>query len=248
MARSARRPEPAPEPHPAMAAAAAVGAAVARRPALAGGSTAFLVALAFVSANALWYQPFPHPDALFPTREMARGEAGPLVHETTILIERPQPAEGDPTTKAAQTVLKDLGLYQGTIDGLPGPATRDAVAAYQKAAGLPVTGMIDAALLEQLDTGATAAITPQPRPTQPAAAGEPIPARFEGEDSTAVDRIRKIQAGLREFGRKDVTIDGVVGTRTRAAIREFQALFGLKETGEPDEAVYAKMRQEHLID
>lgn len=248
MARSARRPEPLPEPpHPARAAAAAFGAAVARRPALAGGSTAFLVALAFVSANALWYQPFPHPGAWFPTREIARGDSEPPVSETTILIERPAAAKGDPTTKAVQTVLKELNLYQGTVDGLPGPATKDAVEAYQKAVGLPVTGIIDAALLEQLDGDATAAITPEPRPAEPVAA-EPIPARFEGEDSTAVDRVRKIQAGLREFGRKDVTIDGVVGARTRAAILEFQALFGLKQTGEPDEAIYAKMRQEHLID
>ncbi|TGR62427.1 peptidoglycan-binding protein, partial [Mesorhizobium sp. M2D.F.Ca.ET.223.01.1.1] len=27
------------------------------------------------------------------------------------------------------------------------------------------------------------------------------------------------------------------------AIKEFQALFGLPETGEPDEAVYVKMRE-----
>ena len=35
----------------------------------------------------------------------------------------------------------------------------------------------------------------------------------------------------------------MVGARTKAAIREFQSLFGLPETGEPDEAVYAKMRE-----
>jgi peptidoglycan hydrolase-like protein with peptidoglycan-binding domain len=38
-------------------------------------------------------------------------------------------------------------------------------------------------------------------------------------------------------------IDGVIGSRTQAALREFQSLFGLPETGQPDQAVYAKMKE-----
>ncbi len=41
---------------------------IARNPTLVGGSTAFLVALSFVSANALWYQPHAHSGAFFATR------------------------------------------------------------------------------------------------------------------------------------------------------------------------------------
>ena len=50
----------------------ATGEMVARNPAIAGGSTAFLVALCFVSANALWYQPHFYDGAFFATREAAR--------------------------------------------------------------------------------------------------------------------------------------------------------------------------------
>lgn len=53
----------------------------------------------------------------------------------------------------------------------------------------------------------------------------------------------KIQAGLKAFGNDGIEIDGVPGARTKSAIREFQALFGLPETGEPDPAVYVKMRE-----
>jgi peptidoglycan hydrolase-like protein with peptidoglycan-binding domain len=53
----------------------------------------------------------------------------------------------------------------------------------------------------------------------------------------------KIQAGLKAFGNDKIEIDGVMGNRTRAAIREFQSLFGLPVTGEPSEEVYAKMRE-----
>jgi len=56
-------------------------------------------------------------------------------------------------------------------------------------------------------------------------------------------QIMKLQAGLRAFGNEGIEVDGIVGARTRAAIHEFQSLFGLPETGEPDEALYAKMRE-----
>jgi peptidoglycan hydrolase-like protein with peptidoglycan-binding domain len=56
-------------------------------------------------------------------------------------------------------------------------------------------------------------------------------------------RIVKIQAGLKAFGNDDMQLDGVVGARTKAAIKEFQSLFGLPQTGEPDEVVYVKMRE-----
>lgn len=251
MARSAKRPERAPQPgNPALTAAAAVGAVMARNPALVGGSTAFLVALSFVSANALWYQPYAHPGAFFSTRAIERGGIEQPLPETTILIERPEPAprqiDGDPVTKAVQAVLKELNLYHGSVDGLTGPNTRKAVEAYQKTVGMPITGQIDDELLKQLDTTPTAAITPKQRPAQPTPK-EPLPARFDGEDASAAERIKKIQAGLREFGNKDIKIDGMMGARTRSAITEFQSIFGLKQTGEPDEAVYAKMRKEKLI-
>jgi peptidoglycan hydrolase-like protein with peptidoglycan-binding domain len=258
MARSAKRPEPARSRLRPAAAASALGGVIARNPALVGGSTAFLVALSFVSANALWYQPFAHPGAFFSTRMVERSAAEPPVNETTIHIERPEPepaprqVAGDPTTKAVQTVLKELNLYDGTVDGLSGPGTRRAVEAYQRTVGLPVTGTIDAKLLEQLDTGPTAAITPQPRPANaPATAKEPSPERFQREEkkpeAASADRIRQIQSGLREFGNKDIDVDGLMGARTRNAIMEFQALFGLKKTGQPDDAVYKKMKKEGLI-
>ena len=54
MARSARLPEPDDEPAGLLRLGAVyLGAAIARNPMLVGGATAFLVALSYVSANAL---------------------------------------------------------------------------------------------------------------------------------------------------------------------------------------------------
>lgn len=248
MTRSAKRREKAYRRDGAVqAGAVAVGHFVSRNPTLVGGSTAFLVALFYVSANALWYQPHAHTGAFFATRDFA----GPLLPmpddtETTINIERAQPAppkpRPDPVVEQVQGILKDLDMYEGEVDGLAGPNTRKAIEDYRKLVGLPVSGGIDDALLEQLGARpTTAAIAPSPAPRQ--AATDVAPVAQAGSDPY----VMKIQAGLKAFGNDDIDIDGVVGTRTKAAIKEFQALFGLPETGEPDKAVFAKMKEAGLI-
>ena len=45
----------------------------------------------------------------------------------------------------AQVVLDRLGFTPGVVDGKPGLSTRNAVAGFQEANGLPVTGQLDAA-------------------------------------------------------------------------------------------------------
>lgn len=246
MARSAKRRKPAPRSSVFKGAAAAVGSKISDNPIMVGGSTAFLVTFFFVSANALWYQPFPHAGAFFATRSLGSFPPPQIDEpETTINIERPEvvPAApaGDPIVKQVQGILKELNFYTGTVDGLQGPNTQKAIADYQRKVGLAGTGAIDNALLDQLGaTPTTAAVLPQPAPradvTNAIAAKPPA--------ATDVDaRILKVQAGLKAFGNADIQLDGVVGARTVAAIKEFQSLFGLPVTGQPDPVVYAKMRE-----
>ena len=141
--------------------------------------------------------------------------------------------------------LKDLGFYSGTVDGISGPATQKAIEAYRRKVGLP-GGAIDAALLDQLGAApTTGAIVPSPAPR--ATAGDKANPAPQGAQS-ADARIVKIQAGLKAFGNDDIKLDGVIGARTKAAIKEFQSLFGLPVTGEPDQVVYAKMREIGLTD
>lgn len=247
------------------------GGAIARNPMIAGGSTAFFVALAFVTANAVWYQPHQHPGAFFATREpvgslapMPRPEPRPAdepqVRDTTILIERESTASvpsADPQVRTVQEVLRDLKLYAGTVDGLAGPQTAQAVQAYQQLVGLEATGKIDTALLSQLGAGAAQAKPEEISPAalvsaNPAEGLPPLPQPRPGGslEPTQVaaahpgdPHIMRIQAGLKAFGNDGIELDGRMGPKTRGAIREFQSLFGLPETGEPDAIVYAKMRE-----
>jgi hypothetical protein len=56
----------------------------------------------------------------------------------------------DPTVSAVQTELTQLGFYNGPIDGIYGPATRDAVAKYQISKNLDVNGSLSAQTLQSL--------------------------------------------------------------------------------------------------
>ena len=255
MARSAKQPKAVKRRSNAFQdGAIAVGGMISRNPVLVGGSTAFLVTLFYVSANALWYQPFPHAGAFFATRNF-QGLAHSAVDEpeTTINIVRPNaapaPMKGDPVVEQVQGILKDLDFYSGTVDGISGPNTRKAIQAYQQKVGLNASGEIDALLLDQLGATPKTASVPKPQPRPDTQAAVPVSLQTNSGQANAAPtqgpdpRIVKIQAGLKAFGNDDMQLDGVVGSRTKAAIKEFQSLFGLPQTGEPDEIVYVKMRE-----
>lgn len=253
------------------------------------------VAITFsvVAANALFYQPHAHQGAMFDTSknvavtEPAEIKPNKVVGKTLEqeVAELPQIAP-QPTSKAqstnivavdpqrakvrmVQTVLKELSIYDGKIDGLSGPQTRGAIATYQKIIGLPETGEIDRALLAQL-SGQTAgnapiiaqntepqsdaditvaSITPTPRPTKIDDVGalierapvSPTTGPTTGDDASKA-MIKQLQAGLRQFDNPDITVDGIQGSKTTAALKLFQETFHLKVTGQADEAVFQKMR------
>jgi peptidoglycan hydrolase-like protein with peptidoglycan-binding domain len=226
---------------------AAVGGGIAQNPLTVGGGTAFLVALSFISANALWYQPHFHAGAFFHTRDVVSGRRAihpppPAADGTRAAAQSPSP---DPTVGKVQSALSALHLYGGAVDGVDGPQTRGAIEDYRKSVGLANSGDIDAALLKRLGIA----------PPAPPVASPPVPSpRVDGSTTQSVEptdedaaRVRRIQAGLKAFGNDGIEVDGVVGPRTRAAIREFQSLFGLPVTGEPDDTVSAKMHEVGLI-
>jgi sporulation protein YlmC with PRC-barrel domain len=72
-----------------------------------------------------------------------------LMGDTTTVVPGTAPVVD---IRAAQRQLKERGYYAGPVDGVIGPATEDALRAYQRDRGLKVTGRLDAPTVRSLTT------------------------------------------------------------------------------------------------
>ncbi|MDI7861284.1 peptidoglycan-binding protein [Rhizobiaceae bacterium n13] len=160
-----------------------------------------------------------------------------------------------------QQELSRRGLYTGAADGVMGPRTSAAILAFEAKAGMEQTGEASGELLAALQSETTAGTAvPRDRPVEdvpsvdavdPIAAairaaekGAPAQVALKGISSaTNAELVMKIQQGLSNIAYANVSIDGVAGSQTRAAIRHFEKHYRLPETGEPNERVLKKLQQ-----
>lgn len=126
-----------------------------------------------------------------------------------------------------QTLLNGLGHDSGAPDGLFGSGTRRAVRSYQAAQGLPADGFPTAALLTRV--------------RQSAGIESPEPARTpRGLQRSG---IRELQRLLNRLGYSAGRADGVIGSRTRDAIRAFERAQGMEVRGRATDVVLERARQ-----
>jgi len=107
-------------------------------------------------------------------------------------------AEGTPPrlVREAQRALSRAGHDPGAADGVVGPRTRAALAGYQRAEGLPPTGRLDPETIARLGIARRA---------------------LEGTPQ----HVRAAQEALRDMGHDPGPIDGIMGRRTKAALRRY---------------------------
>jgi len=168
----------------------------------------------------------------------------------------------DPVLVQIQTVLARKGLYSGEIDGLMGPKSAAAIRAWEKTNGYSETGEASAALLAIMDqVGVQSRMqpppvevasrqpvvlpTPKPVPSAPvvasdARAGEPVTIPAAIAQGTS-ELVQQIQSGLSNIAYADITVDGMAGSQTRAAISAFEKHYRLPVTGQPNEIVLKKL-------
>jgi peptidoglycan hydrolase-like protein with peptidoglycan-binding domain len=115
--------------------------------------------------------------------------------------------------------LRARGYPSGALNGTLDPATREAIETYQSDAGLAVTGEATAALLEHLRWSATS---------------------YGDDNDTQVKR--DIEDQLQRQGYAVGTVDGVIDTPSRRAIRAYQSDAGLAVTGEADDQLLAHLQ------
>jgi peptidoglycan hydrolase-like protein with peptidoglycan-binding domain len=134
--------------------------------------------------------------------------------------------------RAVQQALINLHKLRGKADGAAGPATRKAIREFEKSAGLPETGHASREVY--------AALTKALAHREPAAAT--APAAASDWPANSADQIRAIQQLLVELKLLHAEPTGTVGPKTRRAIRDWQRKSGVKETGEPSEALYNSLK------
>jgi hypothetical protein len=140
------------------AAAAAPGASVAQKPPAAPSPAPVpLPSVSPAAATAPATPPAPAPaspaveaNPADPTPVAAPMEKPAPVKSKCTADAAPWPAERTEQGKAIQGMLRDLGLYEGTVYGTVGPTTRAAIRKFQVSAGQPETGEPDEALFESL--------------------------------------------------------------------------------------------------
>ncbi len=134
-----------------------------------------------------------------------------------------------------QTELTELKFYEGEVDGLPGPKTRQAVIAYQKANGLAANGEPTQQLLDKIRFNRRVAEVA----AAPAPSIEPTPKEKEPVSKD----VQLVQSGLAELGYSPGPVDGVLGEQTRQAIRKFEQDRRLVETGQISPRLLRELRK-----
>jgi murein DD-endopeptidase MepM/ murein hydrolase activator NlpD len=138
----------------------------------------------------------------------------------------PAESAGNPEIAALQVGLSSRGLYRGTVDGVLGPGTSDAVRRFQRQAGLPANGM--AGPMTRAALGLYGRHAPLGRRS--------LVLGTRGWDVAA------LQFALAWQGFPSGPFDGHLGPRTRAALRRFQVWAGLEAGGTAGPATFAALR------
>src|SRR5262245_33579989 len=128
-------------------------------------------------------------------------------------------------TLELQTLLNGLGYDAGQPDGLFGSNTRRAVSRFQADNRLAADGFPTASLLDRVRTSAGVAAAP-PR--------EPVGLERSG--------VRELQRLLNRLGYGAGRADGVIGSRTRDAIRDFERSRGMEVRGRATDIVLEAVR------
>jgi peptidoglycan hydrolase-like protein with peptidoglycan-binding domain len=147
----------------------------------------------------------------------SRTDAGPApsaARMTGAPIREMPPGRREAYVRGLQEELAAHGYRTGRVDGKLGPQTRSAVSRYQRDAGLTVNGEATDTLLDHLKFA-------QPKV---------MARRGRGASRLVAD----IQRELKDHGYRPGPADGMMGRRTRHAIKQYQADAKLVATGKAD--------------
>lgn len=131
-----------------------------------------------------------------------------------------QGSTGDKVSEM-QRKLKDWGYYDGSVDGIFGSGTREAVKYFQRTNGLTADGVVGSATAAAL--GMTLSGTSS-------SGGGATSSGVLKRGSTG-DKVKEMQRKLKSWGYYDGSADGIFGSGTESAVKYFQRTNGLTADG-----------------
>jgi len=137
-----------------------------------------------------------------------------------------QGTEGSQVTGLQQR-LKAHGFSPGKIDSVFGPRTTASVREFQASKGLDVTGVVDRNTWKVLSE--------DPQLASPVEENTLLTKGSRGTD------VRLLQERLEAKGYNPGPVDGILGSRTLAALHEFQTAQGLETSNQVNEATWTAL-------
>jgi peptidoglycan hydrolase-like protein with peptidoglycan-binding domain len=197
---------------------------------------ALLIAAGAILINALYRQPGPHPAPIFSIkpRPVATAPADvvppmPRTRPAAPIAAAPTESSGRARAEIITDIQRELsrrGLYDGPVDGLPGPKTDAAIREAEAAAKMKATGEPTEELLRAIQR---MPLKPEPATATPMPRTRPDPI---GDLIAPTPRVIAVQRALNDFGYGPVKATGVYGAETIAAIQKLERDRKLPVTGQ----------------
>lgn len=220
------------------------------------GSGTITAMKAFQGRNKLTVDGICGPNTLMVLYSSAAIDAGSTVQPEPDPIPSGKPTsilrpgdEGD-EVKSVQARLQALGYYAGSIDGVYGKGTTEAVRFFQARNSLTVDGKVGPNTADKLYSASAipaysgdSEATPTPTPTPEVQVTPSRTLRFGDEG----DDVVLLQVRLMALGYLSGKADGVFGSATGAAVAAFQLRNGLSADGIAGSKTYKKLYSDDAI-
>ena len=162
---------------------------------------------------------------------------------------RPEESFVEQPVRSLQTMLRVIAEDDGRLptvvpDGIYGPTTMNAVTAFQRREGLPITGIADQHTWERVTQAYEPALIRIDKAEPIEIIMDPGQIFHRGEASPYIYLLQAILTHLSENHPQIIATDlsGILDQKTSTSLLEFQKLAGLIQTGELD-----KITWKHLV-
>jgi len=214
----------------------ASGTMIIRHPRISMGAFVFVLVFGLVAQNALIAQQGRHPAPLVATRAQSLDEVLSRNQQQIRVVE--QTSVAVPTKRVSGLTVDP----PGQLEVMPSPERTASIPedrGFDRGFAVPPVAPVPSAARNGVQEQA------QPQTGSRVTKSDRVDRADRADDkSRSVRLVTDLQTELARLGHYDATVDGLMGPKTRAAIRAYEKSVGLEPSGKPSPVLLARMRQE----